>query len=126
MLLYGDLTYKVRGAIFTVYNSLGWGHKEQVYQKALVKQFEIIKLPFQQEPILDVKFQKTKVGTYRPDFIIDNKIILEIKAVEFIPKSFEIQLLHYLKTTDYQLGFLVNFGASKLSIKRIIWSKKIE
>ncbi len=125
MLLYEKTTFKIQSAIFTVYNALCWGHKEQVYQNALAKQFAILKLPFEAEPTLAVKFQGIKVGTYRPDFIVDDKIIVEIKAVEFMPRTFEIQLLHYLKTTDYQLGFLVNFGTSKLFIKRIINSKKI-
>ena len=56
------------------------------------------------------------VGNYRPDFIVDEKVVLELKAVEWMPKIFETQLLHYLKTTEIFLGLLVNFGASKLQI----------
>ena len=123
MYLYEDLTYKVRGAIFHVYNALGYGHKESVYQKSLAKELEILKIPFQQEKNIDVKYRNIKVGRYKPDFIIDDKIIIEIKAIELMPKIFEIQLLNYLKSTEYKLGFLVNFGGSKLFIRRIIWTQ---
>jgi GxxExxY protein len=121
-LLYGDLTYRVRGAIFTVYNELGFGHKENIYQKALIKEFEILNIPYKQEVGLDVKYKGDIVGKYRPDFVIDDKIIIEIKSVEFMTKSYEEQLLHYLKTTGYSLGFLVNFGSNRLFIKRLIWT----
>lgn len=121
-LLYEELTYKVRGAIFTVYNELGFGHKENIYQKALIKEFKTLDIPFKQEASLDVKYKGDIIGKYRPDFTIDDKIIIELKSVEFMPKTYEEQLAHYLKTTDYSLGLLVNFGSSKLQIRRLIWT----
>jgi GxxExxY protein len=121
-LIYADLSYSIRGAIFTVYNNLGFGHKEQVYQKALAQEFNERNIPFEREVNLEVKYKNIHVGNYRPDFIVDQKIILELKAVEFIPKTYEQQLLHYLKSTNYQLGLLINFGASKLYIKRLVWT----
>lgn len=123
-LIYADITYKIRGAIFSVYNSLGYGHKEQVYQRALEKEFEANKLPFKREVSLNVNYKNEVVGNYRPDFVVEDKVILELKAVEFMPKTFETQLLHYLKTTGYQLGLLVNFGSSRLVIKRLVWTKE--
>jgi GxxExxY protein len=122
-LLYADLTYKIRGAIFTVYNELGFGHKENIYQKALIKEFGILNISHKQEVGLDVKYKGDVVGKYRPDFIIEDKIIVELKSVEFMPKSYEEQLVHYLKTTGYSLGLLVNFGSPKLQIRRLIWTK---
>ncbi len=121
-LLYADLTYRVRGAIFNVYNELGFGHKEQVYQKALGKELHSINLPHKQEVDLAVKYKDEVVGKYRPDFVIDQKIIIEIKALDYMPSSFEDQLLHYLKTTGFKLGLLVNFGTPKLYIRRLIWT----
>lgn len=121
-LIYSDLTYRIRGAIFAVYNGLGFGHKEQVYQKALEKELTNLEIPYKREAVLDVKFKNAVVGIYRPDFVVDGKVILEIKAVDFMPKSYEEQLLHYLKTTGFSLGLLVNFGTPKLFIKRLIWS----
>lgn len=121
-LIFADLTYKVRGAIFNVYNALGPGHKEPIYEKALIKEFTFQDILFKTETPLDVNYRGEKVGNYRPDFVIDDKIILEIKAVEFIPKIFEEQVIRYLKTTNFQLGLLVNFGQPKLYIKRLIWT----
>lgn len=123
-LIFADLTYKVRGAIFEVYNTLGSGHKEQVYQKSLEKELEVRKIPYKKEEKLDVKYKGERVGNYRPDFVVENKIIVEIKAVEFMPKSYEDQLIHYLKTTGFKVGLLVNLGQSRLYIKRLVWSKK--
>lgn len=104
-LLYEKLTYKIRGAIFKVYNELGFGHKENVYQKAL-----------------DVIYDGIRVGTYRPDFVIDGRILLELKAVPFLAKQAETQLIYYLKGTNFKLGLLANFGSKKLVIKRKNWT----
>ena len=121
-LIYADLTYQLRGCFFAVYNSLGFGHKESVYQQALEEEFKEKNIPYQREKSLAVKYKDKKVGNYRPDFLIDNKIILELKAVTFMPQSFRQQLLHYLKTTDIKLGLLVNFGSNHLQIHRLIWT----
>lgn len=121
-LLYADLTYKIRGCIFNVYNELGFGHKEQVYQKALEAEFITKSLLYQKEEGVNVAYKGKVVGNYRPDFIVDGKVILELKAIEFMPKFTETQLLQYLKTTGYELGLLVNFGSPKLYIKRLVWS----
>ncbi len=119
-LLYADLAYKVRGAIFTVYNELGFGHKENIYQKALIKEFETLNIPYKQEVGLDVKYKGDIIGKYRPDFSIEDKIIIELKSVEFMPKSYEEQLVHYLKTTGFSLGLLVNFGNKSCQLKRVV------
>jgi len=121
-LIYADLTYRVRRAIFNVYNNIGFGHKEKIYQKALAIELEELKVPFKKERALGVKYKNVVVDNYIPDFVIDDKIILELKAVEFMPKSFEAQLIHYLKATEYILGFLINFGTPKLLIKRLVWT----
>ena len=121
-LIFADTTYEIRRAAFNVYNVLGFGHKEQVYQKAIAKEFEEMKLPYKKEESLQVKYKDEIVGNYRPDFIVDYKVILELKSVEFMPKSYETQLIHYLKTTGFQVGLLVNFGGPKLVIKRLVWT----
>lgn len=121
--LYEDLTYRVRGVMFSVYNGLGFGHKESVYQKALVTEFLRRNIPFEGEKSLPVLYEGEKVGVYKPDFLIDNKIVVEIKALPFISKEMEIQLINYLKGTGYRLGLLVNFGSARLEIKRKVWSK---
>lgn len=121
-LLYQDLTYRVRGSIFKVYNTLGFGHKEVVYCKALAIEFRKEAIPFNREIPIDVIYENEKIGVYRPDFVIGNKILMEIKALPFMGKDPETQLLYYLKGTNFPLGLLVNFGANKLDIRRKVWS----
>jgi GxxExxY protein len=120
--LYEDLSYKIRGCVFTVYNNLGFGHKENIYQKALALEFKNNLLNFTAEESLPIIYQNKKIGIYKPDFIIDKKIIIEIKSVPFMPKSYETQLTYYLKGTNYKLGFIINFGSQKLDMRRRIWS----
>lgn len=101
---------------------MGFGHKERVYQKSLAYEFDESKLEYKIEPSLDVKYKGNRVGIYKPDFLIEDKVIIELKATEFLVKQFETQLTYYLKATNYKLGLLVNFGSPKLVIKRLIWS----
>ena len=119
-LIYADITYLVRKAIFAVYNTLGFGHKESVYQKALEVELTDLKVPFETQKKLPVKFKDKFVGSYQPDLIIDGKVIVELKSLSFIPEQLDAQLLQYLKITGFKLGLLVNFGSSKLFIKRLI------
>ena len=120
-LLYPKLSYLIRGAFFAVYKTLGPYHKESIYANALTSELEKRKIPFKQEVVIDVIYERKKVGVYRPDLIIDNKIIVELKAVEFLPKNDERQLYYYLAGTSYRLGFLVNFGSKNgIDIRRRI------
>ncbi len=123
--LYEDASYKLRGCVFRVYNTLGFGHKEGVYQKALAEEFLKSGLTFEREKTIPIIYNGKQVGTYRPDFTIEGTIILEIKAVEFMPKSYETQLVYYLKGTNYKLGFLVNFGAAKLDMRRRVYTPAV-
>jgi len=118
-----ELTYKIRGALYEVYNTLGPGFKESVYHRALIKEFTLRKIPFEEKKELPILFKGDKVGIYEPDFIIDEKVLMEIKAVPEMPKIYETQLFYYLRGTKYKLGFLVNFGGSKLEIKRRIYER---
>lgn len=120
--LYEDLSYKIRGCAFQVYNVLGFGHKEMVYQKALALELKKAKINFEREKSLAIIYDGEKVGTYKPDFVVDDKVLIELKAVPFMPKDFEVQLTYYLKGTNYKLGFLINFGSKRLDIRRRVWS----
>ena len=121
-LLYEQLSYQVRGAMIEVHKALGSGHKERVYHKALAAEFRNREIFFVDEETIAIEYAGERVGSYRPDFVVDDKIIIEIKAVSFMPKNFEEQLTHYLKSTKYELGFLVNFGQRRLVIKRRIYT----
>ena len=120
-LLYENLTYKIIGICYEIHNELGPIHKEKIYQKALERAFEDSSIQFSREVNLPVVFKGRKVGAYKPDFIIENKVILEIKAVNFITKSANSQLTYYLKGTNYKIGLLVNFGSKSLDIRRRIY-----
>jgi len=121
-LLYKDLSYRLVGCCIRVQNTLGSGHKESVYQKSLAIELAKDNIRFEEQKTLNMLYDNKKVGIYRPDFIVEDKIVIEIKAVEFVPKDYERQLIYYLKGTNYKLGYLINFGTPSLYAKRIIWS----
>ena len=109
--LYEDQTFKIRGAAFDVYKSLGCWQKEKVYQSSLVialrkKGFEV-----ETEKRIDIKYEDQKVGTYVPDVVVNEIILIELKAKPFIAKQDLQQIWHYLKCSDYLMGILLNFGA---------------
>lgn len=122
-LLYPDLSYKVVGAIFEVWKKLGPAFKEIVYQKALIEEFKKRNIPFISQKQIPVLYNKKKVGVYTPDFIIDDKILLEIKHVPRLTFREKKQVWYYLKGTNYKLLLLINFGGRKLEIKRWIYDK---
>ncbi|MFH1093685.1 MAG: GxxExxY protein [Candidatus Omnitrophota bacterium] len=117
-IIYKELSYKIVGCFYKVYNTLGPGHKESVYQKAISIEFDKQKIHSQQQKKIQLKYEGEKVGVYEPDFIVEGKIIVEIKSTINMPKVFEKQLYYYLKATDYSLGYLVNFGTSEIDIRR--------
>ena len=90
--LYEELTYKIRGAFFEVYNTLGPGFKEVIYHRALAVQFRLLDLPFEEEAPLPIVFKGEKIGIYKPDLVVDNKVIVEIKALPQMAPVHEKQL----------------------------------
>lgn len=122
-LLFKELSYKMVGCIYEVYNKIGSGFKESIYHNALKIEFTEKGIDFVDEIPLPVIYKGKKIGVYIPDFIIDDKIILELKSVDFMPKIFESQLYNYLKGTRYNLGYIVNFGGEKIDIRRRILEK---
>jgi len=104
-----------------VHKELGPIHKEVIYQKSLEKALLDESLKVDREVRLPVKFEELIVGTYIPDFVVEDKILLELKALEFLPKGAEIQLSYYLKATGYKIGLIFNFGSRSLQVKRRIY-----
>lgn len=125
-LLYEELSYILRGMFFKIYNELGPGFKEDVYARALLELLEVRNISYEREKEFNVNFNNKRVGTTRIDLVVDNKIIIEVKATNINNSVFEKQLLSYLKSTGLSLGFLVNFGMNKLFIKRYINNKHTE
>lgn len=123
-LLYPELSYQIQGAIFAVANKYGKGFKESIYQKALVEEFTKRKIPF--EPQKRIKIYSIDsgkaLGSYIPDFVIDGKIIVEIKASIFTTNDYVRQQQSYLKASKYEVGYLVNFCTPRLFIKRSVYS----
>ena len=122
-ILYKDLSYKVVGCIYQVYNTIGSGFKELIYHNALKIEFKDKNIEFEPQPQLPITYKSKKIGVYVPDFVIEDRIILELKSVDCMPKVFESQLYNYLKGTKYKLGYIVNFGGSKIDIRRRIYEK---
>ena len=116
-----DKTKKIINAFYKVYNTLGYGFLEKVYQNALY--IELCNIGFQchaQYPI-QVYYNEQKVGEYYADILVDNNIILELKAAEALCEENEFQLINYLKATDIEIGLLLNFG-KKPEFKRKIYT----
>lgn len=120
-LLYRDLTYRIRAAIFAVKKELGLGHKESVYAAALAEEFTRQNLSFSREVRIQVKYQNKPVGTYVPDFVIENAVVLELKSLYFTGAKEKKQLWSYLKGSPYRLGLLVNFTNADVEISRVVF-----
>jgi GxxExxY protein len=119
--LYKDLSYKIIGCFYEVYNELGPAHKEQIYHEALKIAFGEKNIEYKENKRLKIKFRGKDIGVYEPDFVIEDKIIIEIKSVLNMPKVFEKQLYYYLRGTDYKVGYLVNFGNEEIDIRRRVY-----
>jgi GxxExxY protein len=123
-LLYRDLSYQIVGAAMEVHQCLGPGFLEAVYQKALAREFELRGIEFEAQKPLPVEYKGVAVGDYFADFIVEDKIVIEIKSVSKLNSAHEAQAHHYLAATGTELAILINFGAPSLEHKRIIRTKK--
>jgi len=121
-LLEAARTDKVIGSFYSVYNSMGYGFLESVYSKAMVVEMMRRQLKFECEKALDVWYYGGNVGHFRPDFIVEEKVIVEIKASELLTNAHLNQLLNYLRASSIEVGLLLHFGP-KPRFHRIILSK---
>ena len=118
--LYDDLTYKIIGVSYTVYNELGFGHREKVLQRAHEIEYKKIGLSFKKECHVDIIYDGKIIAKYYMDFVIENKVVVELKlANQFYTKDIK-QVLSYLKTNNLRLGLLIIFNKEGVRIKRII------
>ena len=115
-----DLTFKIRGAIFEVNKVLGHGFLEKVYENALMLELQDRGLRAECQVPISVHYKKREVGEYFADMVVEDEVILELKAVESLKRIHEAQMLNYLKATDYKVGLLVNFTHPKAVIKRFV------
>jgi GxxExxY protein len=121
--LHEDLTDKIIGAAIEVHRQLGPGLLESAYQSCLVRELVLEGIPFEQEKPLPVKYKGVNIDCgYRLDFLVDGKVVVELKSVDALQSVHEAQLLTYLKLTDCQVGLLINFNVTLLrnGIKRMV------
>jgi GxxExxY protein len=121
-MLHEEITSDVINAFYHVYNILGYGFLEKVYENALAKELAKRGHSVKQQVPIQVFYEGEAVGEYFADIFVDDKVILELKATEEIAKAHEAQLVNYLKATDIQVGLLLNFGP-KAEFKRKIFTK---
>jgi GxxExxY protein len=108
-LLHKDLTDSILKTFYEVYNELGYGFLEKVYHNAFYIELKNKGLNVVSQKQIDVFYKGLKVGEYYADLIVENKVILELKAAEYVVEEFEIQLINYLRGTDCEVGLLLNF-----------------
>jgi len=120
-LLYPEESYKINGAIFEVHRELGPGLLEKVYQEALEMELRLQGIPFEREKGFSIMYKNTRLEQkYIADFVIYDKIVVELKSVDELLPVHTAQVINYLAITGYKLGLLVNFNASHIHPERIV------
>ncbi len=115
------LTYQINGAVFEVSRVLGAGFLEKVYENALVIELRERGLKAESQKPITVLYKTEVVGEYFADLVVENQVIIELKAVDHLLKLHEAQILNYLKATGYPVGMIVNFKHPKAEIKRFVF-----
>ena len=117
---YEGLTKQIIGAFYTVYNALGYGFLEKVYENALAIELRQIGLHVDCQRPIHVHYRGLVVGEYYADLLVEDRVIVELKAVRALGQEHEAQLLNYLNATRYEVGLLLNFGP-KPQVKRKVY-----
>src|SRR3954447_25587098 len=123
MLLHEKVTESIIGVFYDVYNELGYGFLESGYQRSLVIALQEAGLKVEQQKSIPVRFRDQVVGEYFADLVVNDVVILELKACRSLDRSHEAQLLHYLKATDAEVGLLLNFG-ERPQFKRLFFDNE--
>jgi GxxExxY protein len=123
-ILHKQLTGEIIKAFYDVYNELGYGFLERVYQNALFLELKARGFDVEVQKNIKVYYKGVEVGNYVPDIIVNQTVILELKACAYIVDEFEFQLLNYLKSTDCEVGLLLNFGKEPEFIRKIFTNDK--
>lgn len=120
-MLHEDITNQIIKAFYKVYNTLGYGFLEKVYQKAMLIELRKMGLECKEESPVNLHYEGFQVGNYRADIIVNDVVIIENKAAETLVEENEFQLINYLKATKIEVGLLLNFG-KKPEFKRKIFT----
>ncbi|MCD4772521.1 MAG: GxxExxY protein [Bacteroidales bacterium] len=120
-LIYKDESYKIIGICMEVHSILGKGHNEVIYKDALEYEFQKEKIPYSREQKYKIEYKDVILPhRYNADFVVYDKIILEVKAIESLTNSHIKQTLNYMAASKLKLGLLVNFGEDSLNYKRVV------
>ncbi|MFH1371976.1 MAG: GxxExxY protein [Planctomycetota bacterium] len=119
-LVHSGLTGDIIGAAMEVHSYLGPGFLESVYEESLACEFELRKIRFERQKTFSVFYKGRAVKTFIADFVADNTVIVEIKAIKEIGEIEKLQVINYLKASGLEVGLLFNFGAKSLDYKRLI------
>ena len=119
------LTDRVINCFFKVYNTLGYGFLEKVYERALLIELSKFGLKVESQKPIKVHYDKQVIGDYYADIMVNDIVILELKAAETLCEQHELQLINYLKATDIEVGLLLNFG-KKPEVKRKIFTNNLK
>ena len=122
-LKYGDLTAKVIGSALAVHNILKNGFQEVIYQRALEIEMRNAQIPFRREYELPIYYRNEIIGTRRVDFLVNELISVELKAITNLESMHLAQALNYLEAFNFEIGLLINFGQTSLQFKRLINKK---
>lgn len=117
------VTEQIIKAFFTVYNTLGYGFLEKVYENAMIIELHKLGLEVKKQQNIKVFYDNQEVGDYYSDLLVEGKVIVELKAAKNLCEEHEAQLLNYLKATDVEVGLLLNFG-QEAQLKRKVFSKE--
>jgi GxxExxY protein len=117
-MIYAEISEQIIKSFYHVYNTLGYGFLERVYENALRSSLRKAGLDILQQQPITVYVEDEVVGEYFADLVMENKIIIEVKAGEAIAKEHESQILNYLKATGYQVGLILNFGPQATFVRK--------
>jgi GxxExxY protein len=117
------LTEQIIGCCYRVANELGYGFLEQVYENAIAHEFRKARVAFEQQKGIEVFYDEVNVGNFVADLVVENRVIVELKAAQAIDDAHVAQCLHYLKATGLEVCLLVNFGKSKVEVRRFVLSR---
>lgn len=119
-IIFKELCYKIYGLCYKVHNALGSACSERQYQDAFEAKLKSATVPYEREKELFFDLGDNKIGGNKVDFVVDNKMAVDLKAKKYITRDDFRQMLRYLKAGNYKLGLIINFGRSKVDIKRVV------
>lgn len=119
-LIYPELSYKLVGLAYNVFNELGHGHLEKIYQKAYAKELKEAGIIFKEQAPYKVIYKEEIIGNNYLDFLIEEKVIIELKRSDFYSKKYIDQVSNYIKVSNLKLAILINFTTNGVRIKRIV------